>query len=138
MYLPRSILGAPLLLGNDIRSMDNFTLSLLTAAEVIAVDQDPGCVQGSISHIDNATEVWVKPLSTGNFAAVLFNQGQSAAPVTLYISPSNYNSGDFYPASFHTAHIRDLYTGADLGVFKDTFTATVDAMDAMIVLVEPL
>ena len=118
--------------------MDNFTLSLLTSTEVIAVDQDPSCVQGSIAHIDNATEVWVKPLSTGSFAAVLFNQGQFAAPVTLYISPNNYNSGDFYPASFHKAHIRDIYTGTNLGVFKDTFTATVDAMDAMIVLVEPL
>lgn len=34
-------LAAPLLAGNDLRSMSNHTLSVLTASELIEVDQDP-------------------------------------------------------------------------------------------------
>lgn len=40
-----AVLGAPLVLGNDIRAMDNFTFSLVTAPEVLAIDQDAACLQ---------------------------------------------------------------------------------------------
>lgn len=35
-----SLMAAPLVFGGDMTKMDPFTLSLLTNAEVIAVDQD--------------------------------------------------------------------------------------------------
>ena len=40
-----SVMGAPLILGADIRKLDAFTKSLVTAAEVLAVNSDPDCVQ---------------------------------------------------------------------------------------------
>src|SRR4029079_980693 len=36
-----SILAAPLMAGNDVRAMSDATRAILTAPEVIAVDQDP-------------------------------------------------------------------------------------------------
>ena len=36
-----SLLAAPMLIGCDMEKMDDFTLSLLTNDEVIAVNQDP-------------------------------------------------------------------------------------------------
>ena len=36
-----AILSAPLLIGCDMRAIDDFTLGLLTNSEVIAVNQDP-------------------------------------------------------------------------------------------------
>ena len=49
-----AVLGAPLILGNDVRSMSNFTLSLVTSPEIIAVDQDAWCVQGRPEFVDDA------------------------------------------------------------------------------------
>jgi hypothetical protein len=43
-----SVLGAPLILGADIRKLDAFTTALVTATEVLAVNADPDCVQGSL------------------------------------------------------------------------------------------
>ena len=33
------ILGSPLIMGNDIRTLDNFTVALVTSPEVLAVNQ---------------------------------------------------------------------------------------------------
>ena len=53
--------------------MSNATLSLLTSAEVIAVDQDASCVQGSLAHFAMGTEVWIKPLSGGDASIHVIN-----------------------------------------------------------------
>ena len=43
-FLLWAVLGAPLILGNDVRQMDSESIALDTAPEVIAVDQDQECV----------------------------------------------------------------------------------------------
>ncbi len=73
------ILAAPLILGNDVRTIDNFTLALVTSPEVLLVDQDPDCIQGSLARALGATETWIKPLHDGTFAVVLV----SAASVSI-------------------------------------------------------
>ena len=92
-----AILGAPLILGNDIRKTDNFTLDLVTNPGVLAIDQDPQCIQGSLARAIGATETWIKPLHDGTFAVVLLNKAEDKQNATLYIS-RDYNWGDFYPA----------------------------------------
>ncbi len=44
-----SILAAPLLAGNDLRTMTPETISLLTNREVIAIDQDPPVYKAIVS-----------------------------------------------------------------------------------------
>ena len=41
----------------------NKQIRLLTAPEVVAVNQDPQCIQASMVHARGATEGWVKPLN---------------------------------------------------------------------------
>ena len=119
-----SVLGAPLILGADIRKIDNFTKALITAPEVLAVNADPDCVQGSLLRSRGSYEVWGKPLSRrvdtvepqtetetdqhpavpyaggpvqqGAIAVVLFNKGAVNTTVTLI--PQGPNN-DFYPVS---------------------------------------
>eukprot|EP01051_Picozoa_sp_SAG22_P016129 SAG22_NODE_2219_length_2823_cov_1.220999_2_plen_610_part_00 len=78
------ILGSPLIMGNDIRKLDNFTVDLVTSPEVLAVNQDPQCIQGSMVRADGPTETWIKPLSDGSFAVLLLNKvsRQCAAAAT--------------------------------------------------------
>jgi alpha-galactosidase len=79
-----SILAAPLLAGNDLRSVPSDTLAMLTNKEVIAIDQDTVGKQGKrvVKHGD--LEVWARPLAGGSWAAGLFNRGDAPAKVTLH------------------------------------------------------
>ncbi len=64
-----AMMGAPLIIGCDLTTLDAFTKSLLMNDEVIAVSQDRlGKTARRIRHTD-AESVWVRPL-TGGFTAV--------------------------------------------------------------------
>ncbi|KAG6625149.1 hypothetical protein CIPAW_16G076100 [Carya illinoinensis] len=76
-----AIAKAPLLIGCDIRAMDNVTLELLGNEEVIAVNQDKLGVQGKKVKKDGDLEVWAGPLSDGKVPVVLWNRGPSNARV---------------------------------------------------------
>ncbi|KAF5445300.1 hypothetical protein F2P56_034361 [Juglans regia] len=77
---------APLLIGCDIRAMNNVTFELLSNKEVIAVNQDKLGVQGKKVKKDGDLEVWAGPLSDGKIAVVLWNRGPTEATVTAYWS----------------------------------------------------
>jgi alpha-galactosidase len=75
-----AMLAAPLLAGNDVRSMDEGTRAILTNRDVIAVDQDPLVLQGL--PLLNDPRVIVKPLADGSVAVALFNS--AAVPVSIH------------------------------------------------------
>jgi alpha-galactosidase len=77
-----SILAAPLLAGNDLRTMSEETTAILTNKEVIAVDQDKLGRQGFRVKLDGDIEIWKKPLAKG-LAIGLFNRGAASAKVTV-------------------------------------------------------
>ena len=70
------MLAAPLMAGNDLRSMSPEILDLLTKKEVIAIDQDPLGKQASKILDYGKHEVWLKPLSNGEFAVCFFNRSK--------------------------------------------------------------
>lgn len=70
------ILAAPLLAGNDLRSMTVDTRDILTNREAIAVNQDPAGIQGYKVRDEGDHEVWVKPLANGDYAVALLNRGE--------------------------------------------------------------
>ncbi|ONK73723.1 uncharacterized protein A4U43_C04F34590 [Asparagus officinalis] len=93
---------APLLIGCDIRSMDNVTHEILSNSEVIAVNQDKLGVQGRKIKSDGGLEVWAGPLSGGRIAVVLWNRGSSEASITANFSDIGLKSSD-------TVDARDLW-----------------------------
>jgi alpha-galactosidase len=71
-----AITAAPLLAGNNIRSMSPAIKTILLNREVIAVDQDALGKQASpVRHGD--LETWVKPLADGSVAVAVVNMGAS-------------------------------------------------------------
>nr|POF12137.1 alpha-galactosidase [Quercus suber] len=99
---------APLLIGCDIRSMDNMTFKLLSNKEVIAVNQDKLGVQGKKVKKDGDLEVWAGPLSDNKVAIILWNRGSSTATVTAYwsdigLKPETVVSArDLWAVRFHS------------------------------------
>lgn len=135
-----TILGAPLIMGCDIRGLDDAYVELLTSPEILQINQDGDCVQGSQARDIGSTETWIKPLSDDSFAVVLLNKGDRAESIRLHFGDDGMGWGqgaDFFPADFPSAHVRDLYARKDLGSFQKGFSATVPGKDAMIIKVTP-
>jgi len=81
-----AVLNAPLISGNDLRSMSSQTRKLLTNPTVIAVDQDwSGRIGKRLKHTE-AQDVWYKKMSDGSAAVVLLNR--SDQPQTISIRDS--------------------------------------------------
>ncbi|KAJ0104507.1 hypothetical protein Patl1_19229 [Pistacia atlantica] len=76
-----ALIKAPLLIGCDIRAMNNQTYEILSNKEVIAVNQDKLGVQGEKVKKDGDLEVWAGPLSGKKIGLVLWNRGSSTANV---------------------------------------------------------
>jgi alpha-galactosidase len=78
-----SLLSAPLLIGCDMGKLDEFTSSLLTNDEVLAIDQD---ALGRAAHpaIKNEKyQVWIKDLEGGSKAVGIFNTSEEYQTIIL-------------------------------------------------------
>src|SRR2546425_2817710 len=76
-----AVLAAPLMAGNDVREMRGEIRDLLTAPEVIAIDQDALGRQGRRVRAADGAEVWVRELERGARAVALFNRGDAAREI---------------------------------------------------------
>ena len=114
-----AIMAAPLIAGNDIRTMSNRTRDILTNTEVIAVDQDPAGIQGTRVVDNGDQEVWMKPLCRKDGpekAVALFNRGGGNANITVSFSDIDITG---------TATVRDLWAHEDKGVQDNSYSASV-------------
>ncbi|RPD39854.1 putative Ig domain-containing protein [Chitinophaga barathri] len=113
------LMAVPLLLGCDMTRLDDFTLSLLTNDEVLAVNQDPLGKQAVIvSRQGEDIGVMAKDMEDGSKAAGLFNLADGGArQVTLKWSDLGV-SGKYI--------VRDLWRQTDLGTFDNEFSASVN------------
>jgi alpha-galactosidase len=110
------LLASPLLIGCDMSDMDEFTSSLLTNDEVIAINQDPLGTQAVRVWKDEEIEIWSKPLSDGSKAVGIFNRGEIGASV----SASWERIGVTGPQL-----VRDVWRQSDTGKFAEQFQADV-------------
>jgi alpha-galactosidase len=113
-----AMLAAPLIAGNDLRSMSATTKATLTNTEVIAVDQDSLGKQGQlVASPATNLQVWSKTLAGTNVRAVaLLNRGTGTASITVQWSALGIPTG---PAT-----VRDLWSHTDLGSFSGSYTAS--------------
>ena len=123
-----AIMAAPLIAGNDIRTMSDTTRDILTNREVIAVDQDLLGVQGWLAAQPSPDlQVWMKPLRDGSRAVALVNRTEAAAEIAVEWSAIGLRPG---PAT-----VRDLWAHADRGRFTDRYAATVPSHGVVMVRV---
>jgi alpha-galactosidase len=125
-----SLLAAPLLIGCDMSRMDDFTLSLLTNDEVIAVNQDPLGRQAKRVYNHNGDQVWVKELEDGSKAVGLFYVGgEKKKPTDYFAKPDPRGRTITVRASAIGVtgkfSLRDLWRQKDLGIGERKISATV-------------
>jgi len=126
-----AILAAPLMAGNDLRSMSGDIHDILTNKEVIAVDQDPMGRQGHrVKRSSDGAEVWSKQMSDGGRAVALLNRGASETKITVDWTDLGY------PEHLN-ATVRDLWQHKNLDSAKGSFSASVPSHGVVMVLIHP-
>jgi alpha-galactosidase len=124
-----AIMAAPLMAGNDVRSMNPATRELLIDKEVIAVDQDSLGVQGMlVQEPAPDLQIWAKPLADSARAVVLFNRSALRTVVTASWRALGIRG---------PARVRDLWAHTDLGTFTGRFSAPVPAHGVVMVRITP-
>ncbi len=126
------MLAAPLMAGNDVRSMNEDTHAILTNSEAIAVDQDSLGKQGSRFRVETGREIWVRQLANGEWAVCMLNTTSAPADMTLDWSILNWT---FKGAKFK---VRDLWAKADLGTTDQPIKKNVLSHDVVFVRLTPI
>ena len=114
------MLAAPLMAGNDVRTMSAATKEILTNKEAIAVDQDSLGRQGYKIMDGEDLEIFMKPLAGGDTAICIFNR--SNGPKKVDVNWSDYKISSRF-------QIRDLWLHRDIGTTAQNFKATLARHD---------
>jgi len=112
-----AMLAAPLLAGNDLRSMSPAILTILTNREVIAIDQDREGKQGKQVWKSGDQEIWTRPLSGKARAVALFNRAKDEAKMTVRWADLGITK----------TRVRDLWLHQDIETQGPDYTVVVPA-----------
>jgi alpha-galactosidase len=129
-----SMLAAPLMTGNDLRSMTSTTRDILTKKDVIDVNQDPLGIQGFKYSTWDSVETWVRPLQNDEWAVTFLNR--SVKPKQIQFNwTSEVISDTLFHRELNTStteyRIYDLWQNKDLGKTKRPLKSTVPGHDVL-------
>src|SRR4051794_33908058 len=99
-----AVLASPLISGNDIRSMDTATRTILTNRTLIAINQDSLGLQATQVSNDGTRRVLAKRLANGDVAVALFNQGANSTTISTTAAAIGKTGSQFV--------VRDAWTNA--------------------------
>ncbi len=135
---------APLLIGCDMTQLDDFTLSLLTNHEVLAVNQDIAAQPVKRIILQQGFEAWIKKLADGSWALGVFyvgstadapedyfawDQNDKARELSIDVQSLGLKKGDY--------SVRDLWRQTDLGVSKEKINVKVPYHGVVLLKLKP-
>lgn len=128
-----SIMNSPLVAGNDLTTIDEKTLSILTNKDIIALNQDAMGYQARRLSSADKLEVWAKPLvstMSGKVAVVLLNRGKTAEDISFDLTSVGIDPLKGY-------QYKDLWDKNSMENLKDTvLTFRVPSHGVVALLVE--
>lgn len=129
------MLAAPLILGNDIRNMNQDTKEIIMNQEVIALDQDSLGIQGLKFALENGLEFWFKPLVNDEWAFCILNRTTTSQEYS--IDWQKFNLYDEVAKRFtdfdsKVYNIRNLWTKEDEGNTRKVKRVIVPGHDVVL------
>ena len=121
-----ALTAAPLLAGNDIRTMTPAIKAILLNPEVLAVDQDALGKQASPVRKGDL-ETWVKPLADGSVAVGVVNLGGVAAEASVKMSDLGLSA--------KVKSARNLWTHAGVEFRNGAYMANIPSHGALMLRV---
>ena len=142
------MLGAPLMLGGDVRTMDGFSKDLVLNKNLLRINQDSECrppyiiqrtqvvthkrnPDGTLERKDYPDSSWTlfKHMSNNEYAIGYFNLSGGDARVPFIFADAGlpYESG-------YALALTDAFTGEDLGVHRDYYDVRLPAHNCQVIL----
>ena len=138
------LLGAPLMMGGDIRSLNEYCERLMLNPELISINQDEECRPPYLVHnkpvfervespkpdeepfkfVKDKTFVFLKHLANDEFVLAYYNFHDRASEMQCIFS----DIGIPYGSGCGLA-MRDVFTGEELGVKRDYYIVNVEGHD---------
>lgn len=116
------MLAAPLMAGNDLRTMSDETLAILTNREMIAINQDTLGKQAFCFRDNGDYEIWVKKLVGDERAVCLLNRSDEKKSVEVDFRVLLAANDDYWKISkgdLKNYTIRDVWEHQDVKQGKD-------------------
>jgi len=113
-----SVMAAPLIAGNDVRSMSSATQTIMKNANLIAFNQDALGLQATQVSFDGTRRVLAKRLANSDVAVALLNQGSATTTISTTAAAVGKSGSSFT--------LRDAWTGAT-STTSGTISASVPA-----------
>ena len=124
-----SMLAAPLMAGNDLRTMTDETRDVLIAPEIVAIDQDAGGRQGRRLWRDGDIDAWVRDLGTdGDHVVAVLNRGSAAQEARIALEAIGV-------APRTNVRVRDLWNRSDVGKTRREILIATSANSATVLRV---
>lgn len=124
------LLGAPLMIGTDLRSLGEAEHEILTNERLLAIDQDPLGIQGTPDRREGVEEVWSKRLADGGAAVALFNRGPERTDIHTHVPNTAA------PVDAASYRLRDCWSGSEFETSGEIW-AGVEPRDTAMFRVTP-
>lgn len=134
-----AMLAAPLVAGNDIRTMTPETKAILTNKEVIAINQDELGIQGFKYATKDSVETWVKPLKDGKWAISFLNRSKRNQKLNFDWKQNIVEDKVFQKTlntSLKTYKLKNLWTNKEVGSTDTPLNTEVPAHDILALKLE--
>ncbi|HXC24099.1 MAG TPA: glycoside hydrolase family 27 protein [Solirubrobacteraceae bacterium] len=116
-----AMLAAPLMISDNLTKIGASSLAAVQNSEAIAIDQDPGGVQGTLLSTSGNGQVWVKPLIGGSRAVALLNRGPDPIRIATSASAIGLPASSGYSLRNVWAYSTSVTSGAiDIEVAGDS------------------
>ena len=123
------MMSTPLMLGMDLNSISEETLSIISNEELIAINQDVACIQAIPVKTYNGVEVWSKDLGkadSGKKAFAFLNDTSSEKTVTIVFSEVGLEDVEV---------VRDAWAHEDVAV-DGQITVTIPSHGTLVYVAE--
>ena len=126
-----SMLAAPLMAGNDLRTMSDAVRDILTAPEIVAIDQDRAGRQARLVRRDGDMDIWMRALdSSGDRAIAVLNRGQTPREARISLEEL-----EFAPRA--NVRLRDAWKQADVAKAEREILITTKPNSATVLRLIP-
>ena len=135
-----AIFAAPLLMGNDLREINNDSKAILQNKEVIAINQDSLGKQGGYIWLNDASSpsqvIWMRELSDPKELAIVLqnlDDGGAGSFITFETTMIPSFVGNNWNSNTISFSVRDLYKQEDIGTQYGSYTAYVEPSSVVMI-----
>ena len=130
-----AFMGSPLIIGGDIRNMDEECRKILQNKGLIAINQDPECRPPfKIFSLNEDRYAFMRLLDGGKFAVAIFNVGSD----NEYLKNMSVTFDDLgiHSNTPRVVKLTDAITGEDMGTYRDGIRLYVDKRGVKVLIGE--